>query len=435
MNLSVFGIGYVGCVSLGCLASDGYCVIGVDTNASKLELINSGIPTVLEKDIAVKIYEGVGEKKISATDDFKYAVKNSEISIVCVGTPSAKDGSLDLSHIVKVAEQIGDALKAKKEFHIISIRSSVPPGTVAKVETLIAEISGKSIDKDFSVLANPEFLREGSAVNDYYNPPYTLIGGSKKEAMEKLASIYTNVKAEVIFTEVNYAELIKFVNNSFHALKVSFANEVGSICKGMNIDSRKFMELFTKDSKLNISSSYLKPGFAYGGSCLPKDLEALQNLGKQSNAETPLLSSIEESNAAQIERAFKLIEKTGKKNIGFAGLTFKEGTDDLRNSPYVSLVKKLLDKKFIVKIFDANIDLENIIGANKEYLFKELPIISDYLTHSLKDLVNESDVIVIANSKLISEKEINKNKNKIIIDLVGLYENLRTKDNYIGLSW
>ncbi len=435
MNISVFGIGYVGCISLGCLAAEGHDVIGVDTNESKLELINSGMPTVLEKDIAEKIRYGVSEKKIIAINDFKYAVKNSEISIVCVGTPLSKDDSLDLSHVFKVAEQIGEALKTKKTFHIISIRSSIPPGTISKIENLIAKISDKVVDENFSVLANPEFLREGNAVNDYYNPPYTLIGGNNRAAMEKLASVYENINAETIYTEVDYAELVKFVNNSFHALKVSFANEVGNVCNALNMDSRKFMELFVKDTKLNISSNYLKPGFAYGGSCLPKDLSALQNLAVQSNIGTPLLLSITKSNEAQIEKAFKLIEQTGKKNIGFAGLTFKEGTDDVRNSPYVSLIKKLLDKKFIVKIFDSNIDLGNIIGANKEYLFKELPIISDYMVHSIKNLVNESDVIVVANSNLFTSKEIAKLKNKIVIDLIGIDENLRTRDNYIGLCW
>lgn len=435
MNISVFGIGYVGCISLGCLASEGHNIIGVDTNEDKIELINSGFPTVLEKDIEEKIHNGVSKKKIIATSDFKYAVARSKISIICVGTPVSKKGNLDLSHLIKVAEQIALALKGKNEFHIVSIRSSVPPGSVEKIEKIIADISGKLIDKDFSVLANPEFLREGSAVNDYYNPPYTLIGGRNKTAMKKLASIYKKVKAEIIYTEPCYAEMIKFVNNSFHALKIGFANEVGNICKAVNIDSRKLMQLFTMDTKLNISSSYFIPGFAYGGSCLPKDLEALQNLAGESNIDTPLLSSVSASNNVQIEKAFNIIKDTGKKSIGFAGITFKEGTDDVRNSPYVSLIKKLVNNKFFVKIFDSNIKLENILGANKEYLFKELPLISDYLVHSVKNLIEESEVIVIANSKFITKKDIQKNKNKFIVDLIGTDENLRTKDKYIGLCW
>lgn len=435
MNVSVFGIGYVGCVSLGCLAADGHNVIGVDTNPKKLELINSGRSTVIEKDLNDLILTGVSDKKIIATDDYIYAVKNSDVSIICVGTPLAQDGNLDLAHVLKVSEQIAEALKSKMSFHTISIRSSVPPGTISKIENIIAGISNKVIDKDFSVLANPEFLREGSAVADYYNPPYILIGGSNTTAMDTLASVYKNVKAEVVFTNISNAELIKFVNNSFHALKVSFANEIGNICSALNIDSFKLMKLFVKDTKLNISSDYMKPGFAFGGSCLPKDLSALENLAEKLKVETPVLSGISKSNEAHIDKAFHLIKDTKKKNIGFIGITFKEGTDDVRYSPYVNLAKKLLDKKYSVKIFDTNLILENVIGANKEYLFKKLPIISDYIVRSFKELLNESDVIVIANSQLVPVTQIVKIKNKIIIDLIRIDENLRTKENYIGLSW
>ncbi len=435
MNISVFGIGYVGCISLGCLAEDGHTIIGVDTNKAKLALINSGKPTVVENDIKEIILKGVYEGKISATDDYNYAVQNSDISIICVGTPLGENGSLDLSHIFKVTEQIGEALKTKKDFHIISIRSSVPPGTINKIEKVVTNASGKLIDKDFSVLANPEFLREGSAVYDYYNPSYTLIGGSNKDSMAKLASIYKNVKAEIIFTKVEEAELIKFVNNSFHALKVSFANEIGNICSALEIDSFKFMELFVKDTKLNISPSYLKPGFAFGGSCLPKDLKSLENLAKQVKVSTPVLSGISESNDAHIEKAFKLIMNTKKKSVGFIGITFKEGTDDVRNSPYITLIKKLLSEQIHISIFDTNLDLENIIGANKEYLLKELPNISEHLVNSFKELLHESEVIVLANSKLVTLKEIKSLKNKTVIDLIRIDENLRTKDNYIGLSW
>ncbi|CAF3728318.1 unnamed protein product [Rotaria sp. Silwood1] len=435
MNISVFGIGYVGCVSLGCLAADGHNIIGVDSNHSKVDLINSGKPTVIEKNIDEKILAGVSEKRIIAVEDFFYAVKETEISIICVGTPIGKDGKLDLSHVFKVAEQIGDALKFKNTFHIISVRSSIPPGTISLVESIISKRANKNIDEDFSVLANPEFLREGTAVNDYYNPPYTLIGGKSNLAKKKLAEVYKNVNGEIVFTDSVIAELIKFANNSFHALKVSFANEIGNICSGYNIDSSKFMEIFLKDTKLNISENYLKPGFAYGGSCLPKDLKALESMAEELNIKTPLISGISKSNETHIELAFHLVKSIKKKNVGIAGITFKEGTDDVRNSPYISLVKKLLDKKYSVKIFDPNIRLENVIGANKDFLFKELPIISDYLINSIDRLIEESDVIVLANSKLISTEQILKHNNKIFIDLVRIDEVMRSKDNYIGLSW
>ncbi|MBS1492651.1 MAG: UDP-glucose/GDP-mannose dehydrogenase family protein [Bacteroidetes bacterium] len=435
MNISVFGIGYVGCVSLGCLAADGHFVIGVDSNESKLTLLESGNATVLEKGLHEIIREGVAEKRIIAMNDYEYAVKNSEVSIICVGTPPGEDGNLDLSHIFKVAEQIGAALKIKKNFHIVSVRSSIPPGTISKIEKIIADCSKKIVDKDFSVLSNPEFLREGSAVKDYYNPPYSLIGGSNSSAMETLASIYKSVNAEVIFTDTKNAELIKFVNNSFHALKVSFANEIGIICSSLDMDSQNFMELFVKDTKLNISDVYLKPGFSYGGSCLPKDLQALQSIAEKNSLNIPLLKSISNSNDENIDRAFKLIERAKKKNIGFLGITFKAGTDDVRNSPYVSLVKKLLHKKYNVKIYDPNLDLEKVIGANKEFLFKELPVISDYLISSYKELIDEVDIVVIANQELIALKDLAKLKNKFIIDLVRIDKSLRTKDNYAGLSW
>lgn len=435
MNISVFGIGYTGCVSMACLAADGHFVVGVDTNQSKVDLINSGKASVVEKDLDAKIFEGVRNKKIVATDDYNFAVKNSEVSLICVGTPLDKKEQMDLSNVFKVAEQIGISIKNKKELHIISIRSSVLPGTVKKVEEIISEISSKKVNEGFCVLANPEFLREGSAINDYYNPPYNLIGGDNKSSMEKLSEIYKNVNAEVIYTDINNAELIKFANNSFHALKVSFANEIGNVCKELGMDGNKFFELFNKDKKLNLSPAYLKPGFAYGGSCLPKDLKALENICEENKVSTPVLSGIDKSNNAQIEKAFKIIMKTGKKNIGFIGITFKEGTDDVRNSPYITLAKKLLNKKISVKIFDSNLNLENVIGANREYLFQELPVISDYLLHSIENLIDESDLIVIANKSFIQPDNLLRHKNKVFFDLVRIDENLRTKDNYIGISW
>lgn len=435
MNISVFGIGYVGCVSMACLAADGHFVIGVDTNRSKIDLINSGKASVVEKDLDAKIFQGVHNKRIIATDDYDYAVNNSDISILCVGTSLDKNSELDLSHVFKVAEQIGEALKRKKEFHVVSIRSSVLPGTTTKVEEIISKNSSKKNKKDFAVLANPEFLREGGAVNDYYNPPYTLIGGDNKNVMKQLAEIYKNVNAEIIFTDIKNAELIKFVNNSFHALKVSFANEIGNICKELGMDSHKFFELFNKDNKLNISPAYLKPGFAYGGSCLPKDLKALESLSEKNKLTAPVLSSITKSNNAQIEKVFQFIKKTGKKNIGFIGITFKEGTDDVRNSPYITLAKKLLNKKLSVKIFDTHLNLERVVGANRDYLFHELPVISDYLLPTVDNVIEESDLLIIANKSYLTQDEILQHNDKIFLDLVRADERLITKDNYIGIAW
>ncbi len=434
MNISVFGIGYVGCISLGCLAAEGNYVIGVDANSVKIEQINSGKATVVEKDIDKIISEQFFKGNIKATDDFNYAVQNSEISIICVGTPSNNDGNLNLSYILNVAGQIGEALKSKKDFHIISVRSSVPPGTIAKIENEIAKASNKIIDKDFSVLINPEFLREGAAVEDYYNPPYTLIGGNNRQAMDKLAELYKNIKAEILFTEVHYGEMIKFINNSFHALKVSFANEVGTICSELKIDSHKLMEIFCKDNKLNISNAYLKPGFAYGGSCLPKDLKALKTIAKELLIESPVIKSIDKSNETLIKKVAKLITSQNKKNIGFLGVTFKEGTDDLRNSPYLSLIEKIVTLgNFNIKIFDDNINLEKLTGANKQFLFEHFPEISSYLVSSFDELFEQSDVIVVSNKSHV--KKIKNLNDKVVIDLVRIDDDLKTNDNYIGICW
>jgi len=436
VDISIFGIGYVGCISLGCLAAQGNNVIGIDTNNYKIQQINSGKATVIEKDIDEIISEQFLLGRIKATNDFNFAVQNSDISIICVGTPSDNDGNLNLEYIFKVSSQIGEALKQKQGFHIISVRSSVPPGTISKLENLISEVSGKKIDEDYSVVINPEFLREGSAVHDYHNPPYTLIGGNNKQAMEKLALLYKNINAEIIFTDVQYGEMIKLVSNSFHALKVSFANEVGNVCSELKMDSHKLMEIFCKDDKLNISPSYLKPGFAYGGSCLPKDLKAFITLAKNLSVNMPVITSIDNSNNVVINKVINIITSYKKRNIGFIGVTFKEGTDDLRNSPYLSLVEKLISSgDYSIKIFDKNVNLGNLTGANRIFINEKIPNISNFLTESFDELINASDVLVVSvKNKLLSD-ELKKIKDKIIIDLVRIDDNITTNENYIGISW
>ena len=278
MRISIFGLGYVGCVSLGCLAKNGHNIIGVDVNDIKVDLINNGKPTIIERDIDLIIEQQFKNKKIKATKDYKSAIKNTDISIICVGTPSTPEGHLNLEHIYKTAEQIGEAIKEKENFHIAVIRSTVLPGTNIKVGEIIEKTSGKQRNKGFAVVSNPEFLREGSAVEDYYNPPVTVLGSDNKKALNVLSKIYAKVNGPIEIVDIKVAEIIKYVNNSYHALKITFANEVGNICKRIGIDSHEVMRLFCMDKQLNISSYYFKPGFAYGGSCLPKDLKALQTL-------------------------------------------------------------------------------------------------------------------------------------------------------------
>ena len=433
MNISVFGLGYVGCVSMGCLAQNGHTVIGVDLVQSKLDLINSGRPTIIEKEIDSIIDEQFKKGRIRATKDFKQAVKETDISIICVGTPSTPEGHLNLRYIYAVAKEIGESIKEKETFHIVVIRSTVLPGTNQKVGEIIEEISGKTRNKSFSVISNPEFLREGSAVDDYYNPAVTVIGGDHNPSIETVAELYRLVNAPIERTEIEIAEIIKYVNNTFHALKIVFANEIGNICKKLHIDSHKVMDLFCKDTQLNISSKYFKPGYAYGGSCLPKDVKGLRTIAHDNYLEIPVINAINQSNSYQQELAFAMISKTNLKKVAVLGLSFKSGTDDLRYSPSVELVEKLLGKGYQVNIYDENVNLTNITGTNKEYIDLHIPHLSEIISGDLEKVVDNAEVIVITqnNSKftLLSEKYPSKQ----IIDFVRIKEN--TPSNTDGLCW
>lgn len=435
MDISIFGLGYVGCVSLGCLAKNGHKVIGVDVNMTKVAQINAGRPTIIEKEIDTIIAEQKKEGRISATNDASFAVMNSDISIVAVGTPSTEKGHLDLKHIFKVAESIGLALKQKESFHIIAIRSTVMPGTCDKFAGIIETVSGKKRNKDFAVVDNPEFLREGTAVHDYYNPPLTLIGSDNDEAAKKIASLYQFLPCEVVITDLKVAEIMKYINNTYHALKISFSNEIGNICSELGIDSHKVMKIFCMDKQLNISPYYFKPGFAYGGSCLPKDLKGLQTLAHDLYLEVPVIESIHLTNEIQIQRAIKLIYKFWNKKLGFLGLSFKEGTDDLRNSPAVTVIEALLGKGCDIKIYDKNVNLTMLTGTNKEFIDWKIPHLSSLLVNDPSILLNESEVIVINTREPEFVNLLNGVNDKIIIDLVRLDESLLSKKNYLGINW
>lgn len=435
MKISIFGLGYVGCVSLGCLARKGHEVVGVDVNEFKVEQINSGRPTIMEKDIDLLIREGSEQGKIRATTCAEEAVYNTDISIICVGTPSSSRGHLNLSYVYNTAEQIGKALQLKNSFHTVVIRSTVLPGTNKRFGEIVQEFSGKSRGVDFSVVSNPEFLREGSAVNDYFHPSITVIGGDHVEAVSTVASLYQFLDAPIEVTDIEVAEIIKYVNNSYHALKIVFANEVGNICKAMSIDAHKVMNLFCKDTRLNISTAYFKPGYAYGGSCLPKDLMGLVTLGHDSYLKTPVLSSIEISNSVQKEMVFELIQKSGKRNICLIGLTFKDGTDDLRYSPSVELAERLIGKGYKVCIYDENIRLSKLIGANKAFINERLPHLSELIINDLETGIRECDVVVINHKDfdpipflhLLEEKHT-------IIDLMR-NSKIEALPNYEGICW
>lgn len=433
-KISIFGLGYVGCVSLGCLAQNGHKVIGVDVVQHKVDLINKGKPTIIEKDIDTIIEEQHKAGRISATTDNIQAVKDTDVSIICVGTPSTGNGHLNLDYIYNTARGIGEALKEKEGFHVIAIRSTVLMGTNQKVGQLIEETSGKKRNEAFAVVSNPEFLREGSAVKDYYNPPVTVIGSENEKALEIMAGIYSKVDAPIEKTDIKVAEIIKYVNNSFHALKITFANEVGNICKKLGIDSHKVMDLFCKDTHLNISPYYFKPGFAYGGSCLPKDLKALNTIAHDAYLNSPVLDAIERSNQNQKRTAIEMITSKGKKKVGILGLSFKKGTDDLRYSPIVEVTESLLGKGYEICIFDEKVNLSNITGTNKHYIDTRIPHLSRLLKSSLKDVVESSELLVISQNDERFEKLIDQYPDKQFIDLVRVVDESRNH-NYEGIGW
>lgn len=435
MRISIFGMGYVGCVGAACCAKLGHHVVGVDVSAHKVELINSGRPTIIEKDIEELVKAAHDEGKLEATTDVVYAVQNSEISFIAVGTPSSKEGHLNLNYIYKVAAQIGEALKDKAEFHIVAIRSTVLPGTNERIGRILEETSGKKRDEAFTVVSNPEFLREGTAVHDYLNPPLTLVGADNEAAMEKMRQLYKDLPGEFIATDIRVAEMMKYVNNTYHALKIVFGNEVGNICKALDIDSHKVMEIFCKDKQLNISPYYFKPGFAYGGSCLPKDSKALRTLARDYYVDVPVINSIEESNEIQKKNAVSLIMDKGKRKVGILGLSFKAGTDDLRCSPIVDVVEVLLGKGFELRIYDKNVKLSEITGTNKDFIMAKIPHLQHFVYDDLDKVVRESDVLVITNKEAEFDSLLQKYPGKIIVDLVRAWKEVDYAGNYEGISW
>ena len=435
MNISIFGLGYVGCVGAACLAKLGHRVIGVDVNQNKVDLMNAGKPTIIEEGIAELCREAHDKGLMSATTIAAEAVKETEISFIVVGTPSSKEGHLNLNYIYNVAGRIGRALKNKDSFHIVAIRSTVLPGTNEKVGQILEEESGKARGKDFTVVSNPEFLREGTSVDDYFNPPLTLIGTDSELAEKKFRELYKGINAEFICTDIKVAEMMKYVNNTYHALKIVFGNEVGNICKELDIDSHKVMEIFCKDKQLNISPYYFKPGFAYGGSCLPKDMKALKTLAHDLYVDVPVIESIYQSNENQKRKAVRTIMEKGKRNIGILGLSFKAGTDDLRCSPIVDVVESLLGKGFSIRIYDKNVKVSELTGTNKDFIMAKIPHLQHFVTDNLDDVCKNSDVLVITNKEKEFVEVLNKYPRKIIVDLVRQWKEVDYDGIYDGLSW
>ncbi|MEE9414994.1 MAG: nucleotide sugar dehydrogenase [Acidimicrobiales bacterium] len=436
MRVSIFGLGYVGAVSAACLADSGHTVIGVDLNPNKVDTINAGRTPVLEDHLPKMIAEAVADGRLRATLDGNDAVLRTDISLLCVGTPSRPNGDIDTSHIIDVAYHIGSTLRHKEQFHTITIRSTVFPGTADRAAAAIEEASGKRNGVDFAVTVNPEFLREGQGVDDFRHPPLVLIGGTNSQALDAVAALYDGIPATIYREPTKVAEMIKYANNSFHATKITFANEIGNLSKAMGIDSHRVMELVCADTKLNISPAYLRPGFAFGGSCLPKDVRALEFRSKSLDIETPMLSSLLESNRFQVRRVIDLLIELGEPKIGFCGLAFKSGTDDLRESPIVEVIERMLGKGFDCRIYDPEVSTGKLIGSNRDFIEQEIPHLDKLLTSTMQEVIEHADVIVVANNTPEYRQVLDRrHPGQRVVDLARIVPTRIEADWYEGLCW
>jgi GDP-mannose 6-dehydrogenase len=439
LSVSIFGLGYVGSVSAACFAAMGHKVIGVDVNQSKVEMLDSGRTPIIEARMSELVAEANQSCRLHATTDAIEAVLNSEVSFVCVGTPSLKNGKLDLSHIENVAREIGVAIRQKDTPHLFVLRSTVLPGTTESVVVPILEKeSGKKCGRDFTVCFNPEFMREGSAVADFLNPPYTILGASDRNHLAPLRELYKSVPATLYETTIPVAEMVKYFSNCYHALKVGFANEMGTMCKHLGVDAQQVTKIFMSDTKLNISTAYLSPGFAFGGSCLPKDLRAITYKAKELDLKLPVLESLMPSNAEHIARAVEMVMNTGKKKIAQLGLSFKAGTDDLRESPQVQVIKRLMGEGLEVRVWDEDVSLGRLAGANRQYIEEVIPHIGSVLTDDLESVVHFAEVVILGNKSASRERlAASLRPEQIVIDLIHLDPAKRPQgaNTYEGICW
>jgi len=437
LKISIFGLGYVGTVSAGCLASAGHDVIGVDPVHTKVDLIGKGKSPIIEADISEIIASAAKAGRLRATQDSGQAIRETELSFVCVGTPSQANGNLDLRYIRRICEQIGEALKTKTARHTVVIRSTILPGTMHKIVIpTLEEFSGKKAGADFGVCSNPEFLREGSAVKDFRSPPKTVIGEFDKASGDLLAQLYENLDAPLIRTDLQTAEMIKYVDNSWHALKIGFANEIGNLSKAFNVDAHEVMRIFCEDRKLNISPAYLLPGFAFGGSCLPKDLRALSYQAKTHDLQLPILSSILPSNEMQIVRGLELITAKGHTRVGVLGFSFKAGTDDLRESPMIEIIERLIGKGYDLRIYDKNVNIASLVGANRDFILNHIPHISKLMVGDINAVLSHAQTVVIGN-KDPDFKEVPKrlHEGQFLVDFVRIDEGRSKNGKYDGICW
>ncbi|HEX6158407.1 MAG TPA: nucleotide sugar dehydrogenase [Burkholderiales bacterium] len=437
MKICVLGLGYVGAVSAGCLAKDGHEVIGVDPERTKVDLINAGKSPIIEKDIGELIHEQVAAGRLRASTEVGDAVRHTDLALVCVGTPSLPNGGIDLTYIKRVCQQIGETIATHPGAPVIVMRSTMLPGTMREVVIPILEkFSGKKAGEEFGLCINPEFLREGTAVHDYYHPPKTVIGEVNRASGDLLASVYAKTPGPMIRTDVDTAEMVKYADNCWHGLKVGFANEVGALCKAIGVDAHRVMEIFCKDQKLNLSPYYLKPGFAFGGSCLPKDLRALLYKAKTLDVSLPILASVLPSNELQIARGVQAVIDKGNRRIGILGISFKAGTDDLRESPMVELTERLIGKGYDIKVYDRNVSLACIHGANREYILNKIPHLSRLMVPTIDEVLAHSQTVVIGNGApefVDVPKRIGEGQT--VIDFVRVSDSRTVAGVYEGLCW
>lgn len=441
MKVSVLGLGYVGCVSAACLSDMGHTVIGLDVDPMKLEPLRQGRSPIVEPGLAELVKKGVAEGRLSVTEDYAKAIAESEISLVCVGTPSTETGTPNLEYTKRVCAQVGAALRDKAAFHTIVFRSTIPPGTVeTELVPILERESGKREGEAFGALFNPEFLREASAVHDFHHPPKIVVGertpGSR--AGDELVRLCEGIEAPLVRTELRVAEMVKYADNCFHALKVCFGNEIGNLAKAMGVsDSHKVMDIFCLDRQLNLSPYYLKPGFAFGGSCLPKDVRAMVRKAHELGVKSPVLESLMPSNQLQVQRAVQLIRETGRRKVGVLGMSFKSGTDDLRESPIVQVVSTLIGKGYELCIYDRNISWEELFGSNLGFLKHELPYAQRLKAETVDDVIARSEVLVVANgAEEFRAVPGAMREDQVLIDLVRIVDDPReARGRYVGISW
>ena len=438
MKISIFGLGYVGAVSMACLARDGHEVVGVDLDPVKLDLIRSGRSPIVEEGIQELTAEVVASGRVRVTDDVAGAVRATDLSFICVGTPSSANGSQDLSAVARVSEQIGAALKDKAGYHAVVMRSTIEPGSMdSVVRAGLESASGKQADRDFGLGFQPEFLREGSSIKDYDNPPFTVIGTADERLAGMLREVFGHLQCEFVVTSMGVAEMLKYACNAFHAVKITFANEIGRLSRSVGVDSREVMDLVCRDKRLNISTAYLKPGFAFGGSCLPKDLRALTYLGKMRDVTTPMLGNVMGSNRAHIDHALELVMRSGKRKVGMIGLSFKAGTDDLRESPLVAVAERLIGKGYDLRIYDPEVNLSRLLGANKRYIEHSIPHIGNLMSQDCAEVVAHGEVVLLGllNEETRAALAANLRPDQRVVDLAGLPSDATAPAGHEGICW